>query len=382
LINVKGGKMPFNREVVDKGIGKIITSVATSNIALIKYWGKRDDNLILPYNSSFSITLDETYKTETSIAMLDTPGDDIFYLNGVKQDISNKDIKEQLDVLKYLKELKKSKENFKNTHLIIYSKNYFPTAAGLASSASGISALVYAINAAYELNLNSKELSILARRGSGSSCRSLFGGFVRWNKGNLEDGSDSYAEQVFPYNYMDNLIIISAIVSLSKKKISSRGGMAQTVKSSELYKLRSQIAEEHVVDIIKAIENKDLNKIYEITMKESNQLHALCLDTYPPIIYLNDVSYEVISKINELNQQNNRNVAAYTFDAGPNPYIITTKEYESEVIDLLKSIEQIEKDKINILKVGKGPRILSDNEKSETREELRGILKLQNIKID
>ena len=358
---------------------KIVTSIATPNIALTKYWGKRNKDLILPYNSSVSITLNEELKTETSVAVLPGKGEDIFYLNGVKQNVSDKDIKEQLDALKFMKELKKGAE-LENTHLVVYSKNYFPTAAGFASSASGIAALVYALNEAYGLGLSGKELSILARRGSGSSCRSIFGGFVEWYKGELNDGSDSYAEMLFPPSHIEDLVIIAAAIKSEQKKVSSRGGMAQTVETSKLYKLWPESVEKDTNEIIDAIRKKDLNKMYEIIMQSTDRLHAVALDTFPPIIYLNDVSFDVIYKILDFNKQEGTNVAAYTFDAGPNPFIITTKKYKEKVIDLLKNTNGVKADSIYILAPGNGPRLVKENEKSETREELEKILATLNEK--
>jgi diphosphomevalonate decarboxylase len=322
--------------------------LATPNIAFVKYWGKRNDKLILPYNSSISITLGEELNTKTSVMFTKKIKEDIFYINGQKQDLTDKDVKERFAIIDIMR--KKARTDAK---VIVVSENSFPTAAGLASSASGIAAMVYAVNAALKLNLDTKELSIIARQGSGSSCRSLAGGFVKWEKGNKEDGSDSYIRQIKDSNYWPDLINIITIVSKSKKKISSRVGMKQTVETSQFYKLRPNIAEEHCNQLEEAISRKDFEQLCKITMQESNNFHSVALDTYPPIIYLNDTSKEIINAIHELNESEGKIIAAYTFDAGPNANIITLDKYKNKVLDVLKKIDDIEQ--TIITKSGNGP---------------------------
>ncbi|MCL5434038.1 MAG: diphosphomevalonate decarboxylase [Candidatus Marsarchaeota archaeon] len=322
--------------------------MATPNIAFVKYWGKRNDKLILPYNSSISITLGEELNTKTSVMFTKKIKEDIFYINGQKQDLTDKDVKERFAIIDIMR--KKARTDAK---VIVVSENSFPTAAGLASSASGIAAMVYAVNAALKLNLDTKELSIIARQGSGSSCRSLTGGFVKWEKGNKEDGSDSYIRQIKDSNYWPDLINIITIVSKSKKKISSRVGMKQTVETSQFYKLRPNIAEEHCNQLEEAISRKDFEQLCKITMQESNNFHSVALDTYPPIIYLNDTSKEIINAIHELNESEGKIIAAYTFDAGPNANIITLDKYKNKVLDVLKKIDDIEQ--TIITKSGNGP---------------------------
>ena len=149
---------------------------AYTNIALIKYWGKRDEELFLPMNSSLSLTLDSFY-TETSVAFDDNAAEDIFYLNDALQDE-----KATAKVSRFL-DLFREEAGIK-LPAIVKSINFVPTAAGLASSASGMAALAGAANLASGLNLDKTTLSTYARRGSGSATRSMFGGFVEWQNGN------------------------------------------------------------------------------------------------------------------------------------------------------------------------------------------------------
>ncbi|EQD35177.1 diphosphomevalonate decarboxylase, partial [mine drainage metagenome] len=176
----------------------------------------------------------------------------------------------------------------------VASENSFPTAAGLASSASGIAAMVFAANEALGLSLDAKGMSVIARQGSGSSCRSLAGGFVKWEKGSTEDGTDSYIRQIAPASHWDDMMDMVAIVSSTKKKISSRSGMKQTKENGILYKVRPDHAEKACEELEAAIREKDFERLGFITMRESNNLHAVMLDTYPPILYLNDTSKAII----------------------------------------------------------------------------------------
>ena len=213
---------------------KVFTAQGAPNIAFIKYWGKRNEKLILPYNSSLSMTLShEVLHTTTSIVISKSLKEDIFYLDGEKQDLDNKDIQERFEIVNMFRKIAKVKER-----ILIVSENDFPTASGMASSASGIATLTYVLNEALELRMNPKELSVIARQGSGSSCRSLFGGIVIWYKGTKLDGSDSYAEQIFDEHYWPEIIDNIVVVAKSKKKVSSRAGMKQTVQTNPLYNSR------------------------------------------------------------------------------------------------------------------------------------------------
>lgn len=336
---------------------KIVTATGPSNIALVKYWGKRDDKLILPYNSSLSITLDtqdETgkfFRTVTSVMRSKKLKEDVFYLNGVRQDLKDKDVLERFQIIDQLRAAAKIKDR-----VLVVSENSFPTGAGLASSAAGISALVHATAGAFGLKLSEKELSIIARQGSGSSCRSICGGFVIWNKGAAADGKDSYAETLFPKEQWPEIVDLVVITSQTKKKVSSRAGMKQTVQTSPLYKLRPEVAEQNIGLIQKAIGKRDFQALGKATMQDSSNMHAVMLDTFPPIMYLNDVSREVMYAITDLNAAEGRIVGAYTFDAGPNPQIITTRDNVAKIRKALEGIERIER--THLIGIGKGPEIL------------------------
>src|SRR5690625_3856942 len=167
------------------------TAKAHTNIALIKYWGKRDESLILPTNNSLSLTLDAFYTT-TKVQFDLELEEDIFNLDGqVVQGVQYDRVKQFLDMIRaYADQL--------NIFAKVDSTNTVPTAAGFASSASGFAALAAASTHALGLDLSDQELSRLTRMGSGSACRSIYGGFAEWEQGQKEDGSDSYAVPIAP----------------------------------------------------------------------------------------------------------------------------------------------------------------------------------------
>jgi diphosphomevalonate decarboxylase len=223
-------------------------------------------------------------------------------------------------------------------HLASY--NNFPTAAGLASSASGLAALVSSLAALYSLPHSPSQLSLIARQGSGSACRSLFGGFVAWEMGSATDGSDSLAVQVAPREHWPSLHALICVVSDEKKTTASTAGMQLTVQTSELLQKRiSDVVPRNMEKITKAIKEKDFDSFAEVTMRESNQFHATCLDTFPPIFYLNDVSRSIIHVISELNRVSLASggpyLAAYTFDAGPNAVIYAEEANMKEIVELV-----------------------------------------------
>ncbi len=324
---------------------RIATVEATPNIAVVKYWGKRDNKIILPMEGSQSFTID-SLKTRTTVMFSDKFKEDEFWLNNKKVDLTDKEIAERMQQLNIIRERAGITLKAK-----IVSINCFPTAAGFASSASGLAALACAASRAAGLNLSAKELSILARLGSGSACRSVVGGFVEWHKGTKEDGSDSFAETIYPANHWPELRLVSAVLAEGKKKVSSRAGMKQTVATSVLYTARLAYLPTLLKEMREAVGRKDFAKFAELTMRESNNMHATMLDTWPPIMYLNDLSKQVIYAVGELNA--NEIKAAYTFDAGPNAHIYTLEKNVPEVKRMLEGINGVQK--VIVSKIGNGP---------------------------
>ncbi|KAG6874503.1 hypothetical protein C0995_010413 [Termitomyces sp. Mi166 len=323
------------------------TASAPVNIACIKYWGKRDTKLILPTNSSLSVTLDQDHLRSTTTSRADPSFEkDRLWLNGIEEEIKaggrlSTCIAEMKRLRKQEVEDKQPNEaKLSSYHVHIASFNNFPTAAGLASSASGLAALVSSLAQLYQLPVSPSTLSLIARQGSGSACRSLYGGFVAWEQGTAADGSDSLAVQVAPQSHWPDMHALICVVSDDKKGTSSTSGMQRTVETSALLQHRiAHVVPQRMADISAAIRARDFDTFARITMADSNQFHAVALDTEPPIFYMNDVSRAIIALIVEYNrlsiEAGKGCKAAYTYDAGPNAVIYTLKENVKEIVELI-----------------------------------------------
>lgn len=307
----------------------------------MKYWGKRDKSLNLPTNSSISVTLSQDdLRTLTTASVSETFQKDQLWLNGNLESLESPRTKACLaDLRKLRSDLESANSTLPKLStykLQIVSENNFPTAAGLASSAAGFAALVSSIAQLFELPQDMSELSKIARKGSGSACRSLFGGFVSWEMGELENGEDSKAVEVAPLSHWPTLKAAILVVSDDKKDTPSTTGMQTTVATSDLFQHRiKEVVPKRFEEMKKSILEKDFETFGELTMKDSNSFHAVCLDSYPPIFYLNDTSKKVIKLIHRLNELEGKIIAAYTFDAGPNAVIYYDQKDEGKVLGLI-----------------------------------------------
>ncbi|XP_030762784.1 diphosphomevalonate decarboxylase isoform X2 [Sitophilus oryzae] len=313
---------------------KIVTAVAPVNIAVIKYWGKRDEKLILPINDSLSATLStDVMCAKTTILTSPDLKENKFWLNGKEQSFDNVRLK---NCLTEIKKRCNSTLPYINWKIAICSENNFPTAAGLASSAAGYACLVYALAALYEID---GEISDIARLGSGSACRSVYGGWVRWQKGILSSGEDSIARPIASASHWPEMRVLVLVVNDNQKKYGSTIGMNHSVETSTLIRYRSEsVIPQRIEEINKAILERNFHKFAEITMKDSNQFHAICLDTYPPCIYMNDVSHAIVNLVHHYNTYKEENKVAYTFDAGPNACIYLLESVLQEFLSIVNYI--------------------------------------------
>ncbi|XP_059318240.1 diphosphomevalonate decarboxylase 1-like [Lycium ferocissimum] len=217
------------------------------------------------------------------------------------------------------KGIKITKKDWENLHVHIASNNNFPTAAGLASSASGFACLVTNLANMENVQQENGKLSAIARQGSGSACRSLYGGFVKWLFGKEKDGSDSFAVQLVDEKYWNDLVIIITVVTSRQKEISSASGMRLTVETSPLMQYRAkEVVPKRIIEMEKAIQNRDFPTFARLTCAENNQFHAVCLATSPPLFYMNDTAHSIIGCAENLNRTAGTPQVAYTCDAGPN----------------------------------------------------------------
>ncbi|XP_018523543.1 diphosphomevalonate decarboxylase [Lates calcarifer] len=319
----------------------IVTCTAPVNIAVIKYWGKRDEELILPINSSLSVTLhQDQLKTTTTVATSRSFQEDRIWLNGKEEDITHPRLQSCLREIRRLARKRRNDGdpgldlNGLSHRVHICSVNNFPTAAGLASSAAGFACLVYTLARVFGVE---GELSGIARQGSGSACRSMYGGFVQWIMGKKDDGKDSLAQQVEPETHWPELRILVLVASAERKPVGSTSGMQTSVQTSCLLKHRAEsVIPGRMVGMIEAVRRKDFTAFAELTMKDSNQFHATCLDTYPPIFYLSSVSQQIISLVHRYNRHYGETRVAYTFDAGPNAVIFTLQQHVPEFVQVVQ----------------------------------------------
>ncbi|KAA0198070.1 Diphosphomevalonate decarboxylase [Fasciolopsis buskii] len=214
-------------------------------------------------------------------------------------------------------------------HVLIESVNNFPTAAGLASSASGLAALTFGLSQLYGID---SDVTEVARRGSGSACRSMKGGIVQWirvlwDKAPSQLACKSFARQLYPSSFWPELRVMICVTSAASKPIGSTQGMQRTALTSSLFGLgRVASAKDNEENLLLALANKDFSSFATVIMKESNQLHAVCLDAWPPCIYLNEFSFALIRWVHIVNKYFGKISVAYTFDAGPNCFLVAMEK--------------------------------------------------------
>lgn len=288
---------------------------AHTNIALIKYWGKKNQELIIPANDSLSVTLDHFY-TDTKVEFDAALTADEFYLNHAAKDATA--------ITRFL-DLVRAKANL-SLNARVESINHVPTQAGLASSASAFAALALAASHAAHLDLSAKQLSQLARRGSGSACRSIFGGYVQWYGGS--DDASSYAAPLAQQPTWD-LRMIAVVVNAHTKKISSRQGMQRVVATSPYYPAWVKQTTADLAALKEAIAANDFVRFGQIAQSNAMKMHALNLSATPPFNYFEPASLKAIAVTEEL--QANGVACYYTMDAGPNVKIICQAADEARI---------------------------------------------------
>ena len=313
---------------------KKATVKSPANIAFTKYWGRRNDDLILPLNNSVSMNLDNCY-TKTTVEFGEADQDTVkvkFFKSGYK-DLENMQLDRVINQVNRIREKYKIKNKIK-----IYSENNFPADSGIASSASAFSALTKALYEAVEVEISEKDLTIETRlAGSGSAARSIPGGFVEWLKGEESDSETSYAHSIAPASHWE-LYDIVAVVDTSKKGVGSYEG--HKYAHSEYMKARLENFESRNDQIKKAILNKDIEKLGEAIEADSISLHAVAMTSSPPIYYLNGRTWDVIAEL--LNLRKEGILGYFTMDAGPNVHIICEGEYKNILEKKIKNIPGVE----------------------------------------
>ena len=302
------------------------TSIAHPNIALIKYWGNRDDTLRLPSNGSISMTLADL-ETRTRVEW-HPEGVDSLTING--GEVTGDGLKRASEFLDLVRQM----AGF-NLRAEVTSENNFPTGAGIASSSSAFAALAMAATCAAGLELTEAELSRLARRGSGSACRSIPGGFVEWTAGTSD--LDSFAFTLASPDYW-SLVDCIAIINDAHKDIGSTLGHA-LASTSPLQSSRLADSSRRLSLCREAILTRDFEALAEIAELDSTLMHAVMMTSTPPLFYWGESTLPIVKLIRE--SRSHGLPAFTTIDAGPNVHVICNQGALPEVLDLLRQIPHI-----------------------------------------
>ena len=307
-------------------------AVAHPNIAFVKYWGKRDIALNLPATGSVSLTL-SGLETETRVAFDEALEFDRLELDGVALS-SGPERKRVEDFLDLVRE-RAGIETFAR----VQTQNNFPTAAGLASSASGFAALAKAATTAAGLELDDSELSALARRGSGSAARSIFGGFVEMLPGGEADGSDAHARQIADETHWDLRCVVAETTD-EEKPIGSTEGMLHTERTSPYYDDWIDLVPGDIESAKAAIRERDLEALGEVAVTSAMRMHASAMAANPPVLYWNGTTVELIQRL----ERARRNGAElfFSIDAGPHVKIFCGGESVPEVLSLIEEVDGVQ----------------------------------------
>ncbi|WP_328870930.1 diphosphomevalonate decarboxylase [Streptomyces sp. NBC_00287] len=321
------------------------TAVAHPNIALVKYWGKRDERLVLPYTDSLSMTLD-VFPTTTSVRLTAAEADEVTLDGRPAQGEALRRVTDFLDLVR--------QRAGRAERALVDSRNTVPTGAGLASSASGFAALAVASATAYGLRLDARDLSRLARRGSGSAARSIYGGFAVWHAGvaggqgggpydqgggpydsDPDPDLASYAEPVpVPVEELDPALVI-ALLDTGPKSVSSREAMRRTVATSPLYRGWADSSRTDLAEMRRALLRGDLDAVGEIAERNALGMHATMLAARPAVRYLSPATLTVLDAVQQLRRDG---VSAHaTIDAGPNTKVLCRSSDADRVADAVRA---------------------------------------------
>ncbi len=301
---------------------------APANIALVKYWGKRDEALNLPVTGSLSVSLGPL-GSHVELAQASGAAD-LVWLNGKILDPEKSFARRASAFL----DLFRPSAGF---HFELKARNTVPTAAGFASSASGFAALAKAVDQFFGYGLSVKELSILARMGSGSAARSLENGFVEWRAGADADGMDSYAERLeaeWPDFRVGALVLCE-----HEKPVGSREGMRRSVETCEFYREWPGRVARDLAAVKSAIARRDMAVLGEIAEGNALAMHALMMATRPPIVY---ALPETVTAMRRIWAARAEGLPLwFTMDAGPNVKLLFEAREESRVRERFPSVEVV-----------------------------------------
>lgn len=319
------------------------TARAHPNIAFIKYWGNTDHRLRLPMNPSISMNLDGLY-AETEVEWTDVSEADTLTLNGQPQ--TGEPLQRVSDHLNVLRGRLGLQQRARVT-----SANNFPTGAGVASSAAAFAALTVAGAAAAGADLSERELTTIARQGSGSAARSVPGGFVVWHAG--ERDAEAYAESIAPPDHWD-LVDVIAIISSEHKRVGSTAGH-RSAETSDLQLARVAGAQARFDMCQRAILDRDFAKLADVMEADSNLMHAVMMTSRPPLFYWLPASLAIMSVVREWRTAGV--AVCYTLDAGPNVHCICTRNDAQRVSEGLRAMSDVHE--VRIAGVGGAAQVIA-----------------------
>ena len=307
-----------------------------ANIAIIKYWGKKDPVKMIPATSSISLTLENLF-TETEISFISREeaiektgqASDLLYINGELQ--NEEQIKKITNVVNFFRD--------DRTQLVkIDTTNNMPTEAGLSSSSSGLSAAIKACNKLFDKNLSREELAQISKFASGSSSRSFFGPVGMWDK---DTGEVSEVKTDL------KLAMIVLVLNKEKKIISSRKGMALCMETSTSFDEWIRQSEIDFENMKKYLSEGNFSKVGELTEENALRMHETTKNANPPFTYLTEKSFEAMEYIRKLRKQGEK--CYFTMDAGPNVKVLCLKEDFERLKDILRKKYKIIASKCKVI---------------------------------
>lgn len=305
------------------------TARANSNLATIKYWGNINNELRLPVNPSLSLNLDGLF-TQTTVIWNEALANDVLTLNG--QPASGAALE------RVSNHLNKIRQRLNLTaHAHVESSNNFPMGAGIASSASAFAALTVAAVAAAGAQLSERELTTIARLGSGSASRSVPTGFVQWFAADTHEGS--YAESIAAPDYW-NLVDVIAIISSGHKAVGSQEGH-RSADTSDLQAARVAGAGQRLEICKRALLERDFATFAEVVEHDSNLMHAVMMTSRPPLFYWLPASLTVMDQVRQWRNHEGLRVC-YTLDAGPNVHCLCLSDDAAEIESRLRSLDGVQ----------------------------------------
>jgi diphosphomevalonate decarboxylase len=328
-----------------RAVERNATYTASPNIALVKYWGMRDVALGLPWNSSLSVTL-AGIATTTTVRFVPGQALDTLVLN--HRPASGAPLE---SVRRFLDRVRDAADVRDGADVSTF--NNFPTASGLASSASGFAALAGAATAAAGLRSSPRGLSRLARFGSGSASRSIFGGFVEWRAGVRSDGEDSYARRLFSEEHWPDLLdLVCLLRNAPEKAVRSAEAMQGSVTTSPRFAARQLAVPGRLRRMVRAIRDRDAATLFPLVMEECDDFRAVCETTVPPLDYLTSVSRAVLAEVRAANDERGAPIAAYTHDAGAHVHVFALREHAPILQRRLRRVAGVEQ--VRSLRPGPG----------------------------